>query len=180
MGLMGCVVLSVPAPAATIDVKTGLWEMSSERSTSGMPKMPAMPQLPPEVLAAMPPDQQARIRAAMQGAWGARSGKRSRVKKVCITRKSLEQGPAFGADDFGRSCTRNVRANSKRSWDMQVVCNDQGRRQTINVRYEAPRPDTINGTVDIAMSDGNRRMTMQQTMQGRWLGPDCGDVKPRD
>ena len=37
----------------------------------------------------------------------------------------------------------------------------------------------MSGTVDIVMSDGGRQMSMKQVMCGRWIGPDCGDVKPK-
>jgi hypothetical protein len=28
------------------------------------------------------------------------------------------------------------------------------------------------------MSDGNNTMTSKHTIQGKWLGADCGNVKP--
>ena len=62
---------------------------------------------------------------------------------------------------------------------MELACNERGGRQTVHVQYEAPRPDIINGTVEITMNNGGRRMSMKQEMRGRWLGPDCGDVKPK-
>jgi hypothetical protein len=173
----GCATMGVLAREPMIDVRTGLWEMSSERSSEGMPQMPAASQIPPEVLAAMPPEQRARLREAMQAARG--GSKKARVSKVCVTRQAIERGLAFGSE-LRPSCTHNVRARSKNKWELQATCNEGGRRQTIDVSYEAPTPVTINGSVDIVMTDGKRRMAMKQVMRGRWLGPDCGDVKPKE
>ena len=138
--------------------------------------MPAAPQIPPEVLAQMPPAQRAQIESAMKAARGQAGG--TRVNKVCVTRESLQRGLAFGADGHP-SCKQTVRTHSRTAWEMQQICNERSGRQTIHVRYEAPRPDTINGTVDVVMNDGGRRMAMQQVVRGRWLGSDCGNVKPK-
>jgi len=62
---------------------------------------------------------------------------------------------------------------------LQEICNQGGNRQTMHVRYEAVNRETITGAVNIVMSDGGREMKMNQVMRGRWLGPDCGSVKPK-
>lgn len=174
--LLGCIMTPAAAQAPAIDVKTGLWEVSSTQSSAGMPEMPAVPQLPPEVLAAMPPSQRERIEAAMKAARGQSGG--TRVTKFCLTREALQRGPDFGAETRP-SCKRTIRTRSRTAWEMQETCTERGGRQTIHVRYQAPSPDTMQGTVEIAMNDGGRQMTMRQDMRGRWLGANCGDVKPK-
>ena len=175
LGLSVCVLFPALAQSPAINVKTGLWEVSSTRSSSGMPKMSAMPQIPPGALAAMPPSQRARIENAMKAARGQAGG--TRVKKSCVTRESLERGLAFGAESRP-NCKRTVSNRSATEWELRESCADPRGRQIIVVRYEAPTPETINGTVNITMNDGGRSMSMKQVMRGRWVGPDCGDVKP--
>ena len=174
--LIGCAIVPAAAQAPAIDVKIGLWEMSSTRSSSGMPQMPAAPQIPPEVLAQMPPAQRAQIESAMKAARGQAGGQR--VQQVCVTREALRRGLAFGTESRP-SCRHTIRTHSRTTWDMQQTCSERGGQQTVHVRYEAPTPDTINGTVEIAMNNGGQQMTMKQVMRGRWLGPDCGNVKPK-
>jgi len=174
--LIGCALVPAAAQAPAIDVKTGLWEITSTRSSSGMPQMPATPQIPPEALANMPPEYRARIERAMKAAQGRAGGER--VQQVCVTRDALQRGLAFGTESRP-SCKHTIRTHSRTTWEVQQTCNERGGRQTVHVRYEAPRPDTMNGTVEIAMNDGGRQMTMKQVMRGRWLGPDCGNVKPK-
>ena len=166
----------VLAQSPSIDVRTGLWEMTSERTTSGMPQMPKMPAIPPEVLAKMTPAQRAQIQAAM----GARSKPKSgrRVKKVCVTAETLRKGDALGMDR-DPSCKRTKDTRSARLWQLQETCVSRGRKRTLDVRYEAANRETIDGTVDVAMTDGTHNIRMKQVMHGRWLGADCGNVKPK-
>lgn len=176
LGLSVCALVSALAQSPAINVKTGLWEVASTRSSTGMPKRSTMPQLPPEVLAAMPPAQRKRIENAMKAARGQADG--SRATKSCVTRESLERGLAFGAESRP-DCKRTISNKSATRWELRESCADPRGRQTIVVRYEATTPETINGTVSITMDGGGHKMSMKQVMRGRWLGPDCGDVKPK-
>ncbi len=49
-----------------------------------------------------------------------------------------------------------------------------------NYRFEARGPESIVGNWDVIMSRGDKTMTMKGAVQGKWLGSDCGDVKPRE
>jgi hypothetical protein len=112
----------------------------------------------------------------MRAAQGQSGG--THTSQVCVTQESLKRGLAFGAEDRP-SCKQTVSKGSRTARELQMTCTERGGRQTIHVRYEAPTPDTMSGTVDIVMSDGGRQMSMKQVMRGRWIGPDCGDVKPK-
>lgn len=100
------------------------------------------------------------------------------MKQSCVTREQLARGLAFGADNRP-NCRRTIQTQSATRWEMQEVCADARGQQTVHVRYEAPTPETINGTVDVTMNNAGQRMNMKQVMRGRWLGPDCGNVKPK-
>jgi len=173
---LGIACATVPAAAQPLDVKPGLWEVSSTRSSAGMPQIPQAPQIPPELLARMPPEQRARIESAMRAAQGQADG--TRLQKICVTRETLQRGMAFGADR-PPSCKQTIRTQSRTALEVQQNCTERGGQQTIHMRYEAPRPDIMSGTVEIAMNAGGRQTTMKNVMQGRWVGPDCGDVKPK-
>lgn len=161
-----------------LDMRTGLWEMASERSATGMPEapaMPAMPQIPPEVLAKMTPAQRAQIEGAMRARSGAQTGKKT--KKVCVTAEALRRSPDLGLERRA-GCTVNKSVRSARGWQVQQTCIEGGRKQTLDVRYDVVSREAIEGTIDIAMSDGARNIAMKQAMRGRWLSADCGTVKP--
>jgi hypothetical protein len=175
--LMTCSLAPALAQNQPLDVRTGLWEFSTQREMTGMPKMPKMPALPPEVLAKMPPAQRAQLEAALKARRNAGSGKH--VSKVCITAESLRKGPNFGmAREL--NCKRTQNVSTAQGWHVQEVCRPNGRKQIMDIDYKVVTREAIEGAVHIAMQDGARNITMNQTSRGRWLGPDCGDVKPLD
>ncbi len=170
---------AAPAPAQTaLDMRTGLWEVKSERSSTGMPPMPTMPSIPPEALAKLPPAQRAQIENAMKARGSMATG--TRVSKFCVTEEGLRKSPDFSMADGKMRCTRTQESRTARGWQVEEACRSDGGTQTVSVRYEVVNRETIEGTVDIAMRDRGHDITMKQTMHGRWLGPDCGDVKPME
>src|SRR5450759_2339450 len=81
-----------------LNVKEGLWEMTVTHSMTGMPA------IPPDTLAKMPPEQRARVEAAMkQSGMG---GPTADVHKECVTKEKLEKQSAFS--DNRKECTRTV------------------------------------------------------------------------
>jgi len=164
-------VTALPALAQPLDIRPGLWEVSVQRS--GTPVMPEMSQMPPEMLAQLPPAQRAQIEAMMRTRRTVAPG--VQAHKVCVTQASLEKTPDFGMAQQG--CTRTKDVRSAGGWQVQEVCRSGGNRQTLDIRYEVVDRQTIRGTVKVAISDG-ADLTMTQEMHGRWLAVDCGDVKP--
>ncbi len=167
---------ATPALAQSLDVRTGLWEVTTKRSTTGLPELPSMPNMPPEMLAQLPPAQRAQIENMMKTRRKVAPG--VQAHKICITQASLDKTPDFGPAE--RDCTRTKDSRSARGWQVQEVCRAGGRKQTMNIRYDVVNRETIKGVVDIAMRDGGDNISMKHETQGRWLGPDCGDVKPVD
>lgn len=167
--------LATPLLAETpLDIRTGLWEVKSERSSTGMLQMSKMPSLPPDVLAKLPPAQRAQIENAMRARKKA-SG--SHVSKFCVTEKTLVKLPDFSMGDRQARCTRTKYSRTARGWQVQEVCHSGSGKQTMSIRYDVLNQETITGTVDVAMHDRGHDITMKHVMHGRWLGADCGDVK---
>src|SRR5208282_5648055 len=97
-----------------LDVKEGLWEMTVTHSMSGMP---ATPNIPPDVLAKMPPEQRARVEAAMKG------GPSTDVRKECITKEKLEKHSAF-SNNRG-DCTRTVVNSTGSKLEVKIHCEEK-------------------------------------------------------
>ncbi len=55
---------------------------------------------------------------------------------------------------------------------------DEAQQATGNLHIDAMDSETIRGTFNMVMSGGSNTMTVKRTLQGKWLGSDCGDVKP--
>jgi hypothetical protein len=162
----GTMAASTMAAGATLDIKTGLWEVTSTGETTGVPP------IPPEVLARMTPEQ----RAQMQAAMGLAS--KPDVSRSCITEKTLQRGLDFGERERP-NCRRTMLNSTSRQIDVRMECTG---RETMNgtFHFEAVDRQTMSGGINMAVTNGANTMTMKRTMHGKWLGSDCGSVKPME
>jgi hypothetical protein len=152
-----------------LDVKLGLWEVTSTSLMTGLPG------IPPDVLAKLPADQRAKMEAAM----GARAGgaPKTTAQKVCITREKLDKENAFGEDR--KNCTRTVVTSSASKLEMKVQCTEE-HNMTMNgtIHVEALNSETVKGSVRMTSGTGNgQTMNVNSDFTSRYLGPACGDVK---
>ena len=138
--LLACSLTPALAQGQPIDVRTGLWEFSSQRSMTGMPKMPEMPAIPPEALAKMPPAQRAQLEAALKARRNAGSGRH--VSKVCVTAASLRKSPAFGMPRRA-NCQRTKNVRTAEGWQLRRSVTENGREQRMDINYKALTRETI-------------------------------------
>lgn len=150
-----------------LNVKEGLWEMTVTHSMTGMPAMPA---IPPDVLAKMPQEQRARMEAMMKG------GASTDVRKECITKEKLEKQLAFSDDR--KECTRTVLNSTSSKLEMKIHCKgeDQGSMDG-TLLVEAIGSDNVKGKMQAVTNASGKTMNMNFTFSSRYLGPACGDVK---
>jgi hypothetical protein len=150
-----------------LNVKEGLWEMTVTHSMTGMPAMPA---IPPDALAKMPPEQRARVEAMMKG------GASTDVHKECITKEKLEKQMAFSDDR--KECTRTVLNSTGSKLEMKVHCKgeEQGSMDG-TLLVEAIGSDNVKGKMEAVTNAGGKTVNMNFTFSSRYLGPACGDVK---
>ncbi len=170
----GFATASAAGPAA-INVKPGLWQMSSSGEIKGAPPMPA---IPPNVLANMPPAQRARIQAAMAHAMG-NAGK-PHLYKYCVTEKSLQRGFNPTEQRPGFECKPTVLSRTASSMDVREECT--GPRQHVSGRFhfEAPNPVSMIGTINMTMSEGGHTMHVKRVMHGQWIAANCGKYASKE
>jgi hypothetical protein len=160
----------LPALAADntpVKVKPGLWEITADIEHSGVPP------LPPEVLARLTPEQRAKLEQHQQ------AGPHHSVTKRCITQADVDKGFEPMAGMERANCTRTVTSSTPTLRAGRLVCTGEPSGAG-NYRFEARSAEAIVGNWDATMSRGDKAMTMKGAMQGKWLGSDCGDVKPRE
>jgi hypothetical protein len=160
--------VSTVAAGATLDVRTGLWEVTSTGETTGMPP------IPPEALARMPPQQRAQVQASIAAAMGQSS--KPDVTRSCITEKTLQRGMDFNERERA-NCKRTLLSSSSSQIDVRMECT--GSEKTNGTFHiEAIDRQAIRGNLNLVVTNGANTMTIRRTMQGKWLGSDCGGVKP--
>jgi len=149
-----------------LNVKEGLWEMTVTHSMSGMP---ATPNIPPDVLAKMPPEQRARVEAAMKG------GPSTDVRKECITKEKLEKHSAF-SNNRG-DCTRTVVNSTGSKLEVKIHCEEKQTSTDGTLVVETVGSDRVKGTMQAVTNANGHTMNMNFTFSSKYLGPACGDVK---
>jgi len=168
------------APTAAIaantplNVKSGLWEETRQTESTGVPPIPQ------SVLDTMPPEQRAKMEAMMKAQAARGPHLTSTVQRNCMTKEDFDQ--VFMPDD-NKQCTHRVINSSGSTMEIEAQCaKDGGVKTTMSMRFEASSPERVTGVSTIktgstTQGDG-RSMTLTTRINARWLGADCGQVKP--
>jgi hypothetical protein len=154
----------VATSADKLNVRTGLWEITSVSQIAGMPP------LPKEMLDKMTPEQRKQMEQAMQQETA--KGPRTDTDRECITQKDIEH-PFENAED-DKDCQRTIVQTTRTSQEVRLTCTGQ-RKGSGTFRVSTPTPETMTGVLDLRMGEGNNIMTVKSQLKGRWIGPDCGD-----
>jgi len=182
--------LSLQAQSA-LPVKPGLWEMqtsSGAGSGGGAPAMPAMPALPPDAearIAALPPAQQAQVRAAMAGAGGGAAKPAGTTVQSCIVPNTsmdslLNQAQQRTAN--GMQCTFSNRVQTDKGASYDMSCSGPMGSAKGHTDYKVIDDEHFNSTIHMTITGSaqGQVMTMNRdvTTTGKFVSADCGDVKP--
>ncbi len=169
--LNACAVAAYAAAPITLNLRPGLWEMTSSAQTSGMPPIPQ------EMLDRMPPDRRAKLEASIAARQAA--GAKPHMRKTCVTPKSLQRGLKF--DERAESgCEQTVTSSTGKTMDVQIACRGARQRTTGTMHFIAAGPESVRGTIDMTIGDGTHNMNVKSVIEGKWLAADCGDVKPSE
>lgn len=164
-----CAMLPAWAGAAdTLNVKTGLWEITSLTETHGMPP------LPKELLNQLTPEQRSKMEAEIKAEQ--KKGADKDTDRECVTQKDLEQ-PFESANT--KECTQTIVKSSRTAQEVHIACTG-GIPGSGVFKVSAPNPETMSGTLDLKLGEGADAMTVKARLQGRWLSSDCGDEADSD
>ena len=160
--------VAIADDAVKLDIKPGLWETTTTSDMSGMAA--AMPQIPQEALPRMPPEQRARVEAAMK------SRTMTNTARSCQTRETIDKG--FGPRD--QACTYKVTSSLLAKQEVHVECNRNGAKQTGDVVLDRLDPEHVKGNVVMkgSMGNGGPQMNVKVSFDSKWISGDCGSIKP--
>ena len=153
---------STTAYAEPLNVKTGLWELTSTTAVSGTP---------PVDTSKMTPEQKAGFEAAMKARQA--KGPSTRVIKSCMTKEKLEREPFKEAAKA--SCTDTVISSTGTHWHAKRVCTQPS--SVGEFMLEVLSPERIKETVQMNQGDDKHAMTVHVSIAGQWLGSNCGKIK---
>jgi hypothetical protein len=148
--------------AVKLNVKVGLWEVTTTGKTQG--------DIPEQMLAQIPPERRAQMIAAIKA-----SANRTHTYRQCMTTDKLSKG--FDVQPSHENCQRSVVANSATDMTVKEQCSGDDGVQSVNVHFHADSSESVTGTVTAIVTRGGQSMNFDSNMQGKWLGSSCGDVK---
>jgi len=168
--LCPCVALMTLGQAADsikLNVKPGLWEISSEGQASGMPPISE------DALAQMTTEQRERFQAAVQATMS--NATKPRKFKNCITPERIAQG--FDTQqNQSPTCQKTVTSISSSEFKISSVCSRADGSTTMEMHLQATGSEQVSGTVRVLISRGGKAMTVDSNIHGQWLSSDCGGI----
>jgi hypothetical protein len=169
-GTVGLLVSAGAAVAATgqsLDVRTGLWEMSMVTETSGKSPMSD------EDMQKLTPHQ----RAAIEKAMAVNQGPRTRVIKSCVTQAKLDRDDVFNSVGAGMTCSKKNIRRTRTSLSGSITCTKGARRVSEELSYQVSDREHVTGTFEIIRGEGTNTLSVKGRISGHWLSAACGAVK---
>jgi hypothetical protein len=153
--------------AQSLNVKTGLWEVTTTVTASE--EMP----IPAGLLEKLTPGQRARVEERMK----ARKSEpaKTTIKKQCLTRKHLDDGIPFDRDR--KSCTRTVLTSTSSKVDMHVECLGKGFKSSGIFQIEALSSENVKGSMRLSATGGANATNSTSTFTAKWISPFCSTTE---
>jgi hypothetical protein len=146
-------------------IKPGLWQVTPQPTADGQPG-------PGAHLKNMPPEVRKQVEASMK-ARGVDMGGSDGSMKICHTRESLDQGQWQGQQG---SCKTAFKTRSASTWAWHSTC----AQPPMEIDGEANFTNTENYAVKTSttMTLNGQKRTSQNVLSAKWLGANCGGLKP--
>jgi hypothetical protein len=153
--------------AQTAPIKPGLWEVKSEPGADGKTASG-----PADRLQGLSPQARAQVEAAMKQKGVALDA--GGATRICFTRESMD--PARWGDSA--NCKTDYGTRTSSAWKWRSVCTQP--EMTIDGEATFASPESYRVHTTTRRKRGAETRTSERTVQARWLGADCGDLKPFD
>jgi len=149
-------------------IKPGLWQVRSEREVDGQKvQMPNMS----ERFKNMPPEARKQMEAMMKER-GVDMGGGGDVR-ICLSKESVD--PEQWQRQQG-TCKTDYGSRSSRLWKWHTTCQEPASQTDGEARFTGPESYTVKTATTMTVQGETR--TTRMTLDTKWLGPDCGDLKP--
>ncbi len=168
--------LSGRAAAENLNIKPGLWELTSTYEAKGTPPMPAAERAEMERnMAKMPPEMRAKMETAVKSSIANLA--KPIVKKSCLLKEDLDKALAFDGGRGDGTCTRTIVKSTPSVQEIRMDCSKGTQKSSGTLRMVAADPESWSGTMEGTISDTGGATGTKAKMSGKWLGADCGNVK---
>jgi len=148
-----------------LNVKLGLWEMTSVIKTSGELPIPA------EYLSKLTPEQRAKMEAAMKAQSAGPA--QTHTYKSCLTKEKSDSS----LFNDRKECTETILTSSSTKLSLKATCTFEGVTMSGHGEFEAVSTESVKGTIHMTTTGGEHTMNTDASYTGKWIGASCGDVK---
>jgi hypothetical protein len=170
-----CAVTAGPTAVAQVGgtkMSPGLWEHSFTMKTQSGQMEKAMKEMQ-QAMAGMPPEQRRQMEA-MMAQRGMSMGPQGNSVKVCLTKEEAERDEPPPAQD---GCTQTAR-RSGNVWSISFKCPGPP-PSSGDGRVTLHSATAYSGVIDAVTEVEGQPEKVQMTTSGKWLGANCGNIKPR-
>jgi len=171
-GLTWCQVATAHAEAPPI--KPGVWEITTDSQTLNGQPLPDMSGQMAEQMKKLPPEMRQQMEAQMKarGVQMAPSGGRMGVR-MCLTREMLDQNHWQKMDG---QCQNTAMSHSGATWSWKFKCTQPPSEGEGTTTFQGT--DAYTSDMRMTTQRNGQPQTMTMKHKAKWLGADCGDLKP--
>lgn len=172
---VSCMVLSVHSVAHAEGMKAGLWEYKGKISSASGELEAAMAEAR-AAMASMPPEQRRMMEQMMaaQGMEMSVGADNTQVMRMCVTEKEAENFDIQSDPE----CQQDIVERSGNRIKIRFACGGESQSKgEADITFSDG--SSFKGTVTVHTVEDGERETMTLQQEGRWLGTDCGTLKPR-
>jgi hypothetical protein len=176
---IAAVVLAVGAASASAQaIKPGLWEMGTQVQSGSGEMASAMAQAQKQ-MESMPPEQRKMMQDMMakQGVQMGTSSGGGMTVKICMTQEMVDRNEVSARQSANQSeCTHTNSPRVGNTMKFSFVCTKPPSSGEGQVTYTSSEAYSMKMTTTGTVRGKPEKLEMLTT--GRWLGTDCGTVKP--
>jgi hypothetical protein len=168
VNLMGVLLLLSAAVFAgdkidPLNVKAGLWEVTTTTNSRGNPTIPA------ERLERMSPEQRAQVEQYLKSR--AAQPAKTRTTRRCLTEEDVKK-TIFDGLPQNASCQRTVITSTSRESTVRENCTEQGQNLTILYHITAVDSENVKGVYQ-SENTGESNWSISGEVNARRIGPMC-------
>ncbi|MFO1264564.1 MAG: DUF3617 domain-containing protein [Rhodoferax sp.] len=173
IALTSLALVACSAGVSAQSIKPGLWEITSQMQ--GSKEMNDAMAEARKAIESMPPEQRKMMQDMMarQGVQMSPSGGSGMAIKICMTQEMIDRNEV--ASHKG-DCTHTNSARSGNTMKFSFVCTQPPSSGEGTVTYNSPESYAVKMQTTSTVRGQAEKMEMQSS--GRWLGGDCGNIKP--
>lgn len=168
-----CFALAVACTASAAsaqNLKPGLWEV--QHKMKGNPEMERQLEEMRKQIAAMPPEQRKQMETMMAGR-GIQMGVGGHNVRMCLTKEMVERNeiPAQQGD-----CRMTNQQRTGNTLKVAFTCTNPPSSGESQMTINSPESYTMKTTATSSIEGRVEKMSVEGT--GKWVGADCGALKP--